>query len=167
MEKLGQPSGFLNANRMPLRSHEDILVFYKKLPTYNPQKVKGKPNNSRGSSNKPLTNNNYGTLKYVDNKDSLGDMKHPRSIISYNRPHPPIFATQKSTELIEWLIKSYSNKGDVVLDNTMGSGTTGIASINTNRYFIGIEKDPDNYILAEKRIEQVYKSKGEINYGTK
>ena len=163
-EKLGQPTGFLNANKMPLRSHEDILIFYKKPPTYNPQKVKGKPNNSRGSSSKPLTNNNYGSMIFVDNRETLGDMKHPKSILSFHKPHPPVFATQKSVELCEWLIKSYSNEGDTVLDNCMGSGTTGIACINTNRNFVGIEKNPDNYILAEKRIEQVYKSKGG-NYG--
>lgn len=151
-EKLGQPSGFLNAKKMPLRNHEDILVFYKELPTYNPQKVKGKPNHSRGKSNKPLTNNNYGGLSFVDNKETLGDMKHPKSILSFHKPHPPIFATQKSIELCEWLIKSYSNEGDTVLDNCMGSGTTGIACINTNRKFIGFEKDVENYNLAKSRI---------------
>lgn len=151
-EKLGQPSGFLNANKMPLRSHEDILLFYTKPPVYHPQKVKGKPNNSRGASNKPLTNNNYGDFVFVDNHEKLGDMKHPRSIIQFNKPHPPIFATQKSVELCEWLIKSYSNVGDTILDNCMGSGTTGVASLNTGRKFIGIEKNEENYNLASKRI---------------
>lgn len=151
-EKLGQPSGFLNAKKMPLRNHEDILVFYKELPIYNPQKVKGKPNHSRGKANKPLTNNNYGGLSFVDNKETLGDMKHPKSILSFHKPHPPIFATQKSIELCEWLIKSYTNEGDTVLDNCMGSGTTGIACINTNRKFIGFEKDVENYNLAKSRI---------------
>lgn len=151
-EKLGQPTGFLNANKMPLRNHEDILIFYKKPPIYNPQKVKGKPNNSRGSSSKPLTNNNYGSMIFVDNKETLGDMKHPKSILSFNKPHPPVFATQKSVELCEWLIKSYSNEGDTILDNCMGSGTTGIACINTSRNFIGIEKNENNFELATKRI---------------
>lgn len=151
-EKLGQSSGFLNANKMPLRNHEDICVFYKKLPTYNPQKVKGKPNHSRGSSKKPLKNNNYGELLFVDNLEKLGDMKHPKSILSFSKEHPPVFATQKSTELCEWLIKSYSNEGETILDNCMGSGTTGMACINTNRKFIGIEKDSDNFKLAESRI---------------
>lgn len=145
-------TGFLNANKMPLRQHEDILVFYKKPPTYHPQKVKGKPNHSRGSSKKPLTNNNYGSLLFVDNKDALKDMKHPTSIVTFDKPHPPVFATQKPTELMEWLINSYSNEGDVVLDCCVGSGTTALAAKNTNRDFIGFEKNVDNYELALVRL---------------
>lgn len=70
------PSGFLNANRIPLRSHEEICIFYKKQPTYNPQKVKGKPNHSKGKP-KDYQNNNYGKFELVDNSKELGDMKHP------------------------------------------------------------------------------------------
>lgn len=153
-QKLGHPSGFLNANRQPLREHEDILVFYRKQPTYNPQKWVGEENHSRGVSTKPLTNNNYGAMDYADNHEALGNLKHPRSILAFQKPHPPIFATQKSQELIEWLIKSYSNEGDVVLDNTMGSGTTGRACVRTSRQFIGIEKDTDNYNLAVEQITE-------------
>ena len=149
-------SGFLNANRMPLRSHEDIMVFYKRLPQYNPQKTKGKPNNSKGKP-KQNENNNYGHFEFVDNKDELGGMKHPKAIVIFEKPHPSItiHPTQKPVELLEYLIKTYTNEGEVVLDNTMGSGSTGVACINTNRNFIGIELDENYFEIAKKRIEEV------------
>ena len=148
-------SGFLNANRMPLRSHEDIMVFYKRLPQYNPQKTKGKPNNSKGKP-KQNENNNYGHFEFVDNKDELGGMKHPKSIVIFEKPHPSIsiHPTQKPVELLEYLIKTYTNEGDLVLDNVMGSGSTGVACINTNRNFIGIELDQEYFKIAEKRIQE-------------
>ena len=148
-------SGFLNANRMPLRSHEDIMVFYKRLPKYNPQKTKGKPNNSKGKP-KQNENNNYGHFEFVDNKDELGGMKHPKSIVIFEKPHPSIsiHPTQKPVELLEYLIKTYTKENDIVLDNVMGSGSTGVACINTNRNFIGIELDEDYFEIARKRIEE-------------
>ena len=147
-------SGFLNANRMPLRSHEDIMVFYKKLPQYNPQKTKGKPNNSKGKP-KQNENNNYGHFEFVDNKDELGDMKHPKSIVTFEKPHPSIsiHPTQKPVALFEYLIKTYTNKGETVLDNCMGSGTTAIACLNTNRQYIGFELDETYHKLSLERIE--------------
>ena len=148
-------SGFLNANRMPLRVHEDILVFYKNLPTYNPQKVKGKPNHSKGNM---ITdeNNNYGKYGKMDNKDILGDMKHPKSIISFQKPHPSncLHPTQKPLKLFEWLIKTYTKEGDLVLDNCIGSGTTAVACKQTGRNFIGIEKEQKYVDIANKRLEQ-------------
>lgn len=148
------PSGFLNAKRMPLPSHEDIIVFYKKLPTYNPQKFKGKKNNGNGKLNKNYKNNNYGDFEQVDNRDNLGDMKFPRSILSFQKPHPStcVHPTQKPVELLEYLIKTYTNKGDIVLDFTMGSGSTGVACKNINRKFIGIELDKHYFDIAERRI---------------
>lgn len=150
------PSGFLNANRMPLREHEDIMVFYKKLPTYNPQKVKGNPCHSKGKvvgemNDKQLKNNNYGNFKCVETE---GDMKFPTSILEFPKPHPSVSVhpTQKSLELIEWLIKTYTNEEDIVLDNCMGSGTTGVACKNLNRNFIGIEKDENYFEIAKNRI---------------
>ena len=138
---------------MPLRVHEDILIFYKKLPNYNPQKVKGKPNHSKGSM-KTDKNNNYGKYGKVDNRDILGEMKHPKSIISFQKPHPSkaIHPTEKPVELMDWLVKTYTNKGDLVLDNCMGSGTTGIACMNLNRDWIGIEINPVDFEIAVKRI---------------
>ena len=149
------PSGFLNANRMPLRSHEEIAIFYKKQPTYNPQKTKGKPNHSKGTP-KECQNNNYGEYDFVDNTKELGDMKHPKSIITIQKPHPStmIHPTQKPIELLEWLINTYTNENDIVLDNCMGSGSTGVACLNTNRNFIGIELDENYFNTAEERIGQ-------------
>lgn len=148
-------SGFLNANRMPLRSHEEIAIFYEKQPTYNPQKTKGKPNHSKGTP-KECQNNNYGEYDFVDNTKELGDMKHPKSIITIQKPHPSkmIHPTQKPVELLEWLINTYTNENDTVLDNCMGSGSTGVACLNTNRNFIGIELDENYFNIAEERIGQ-------------
>tara|TARA_Y100000310_G_scaffold285382_1_gene308809 strand:+ start:37 stop:777 length:741 start_codon:yes stop_codon:yes gene_type:complete len=148
-------AGFLNANRMPLRSHEDIVIFYKQLPTYNSQKVIGNKNHSKGKLKKNK-NHNYGTHKFVDNTDKLGNMKHPKSILSFQKPHPAtmIHPTEKPVGVCEWLIKSYTNEGDIVLDNCMGSGTTGVACKNTNRKFIGMELDKIYFKEAKKRINK-------------
>lgn len=155
------PSGFLNANRMPLREHEDIMVFYKKLPTYNPQKIKGKPCHTKGKvvgkmNDAQLNNNNYRDFKCVETE---GDMKFPTSILEFSKPHPSISVhpTQKPVELLEWLIKTYTNEGETVLDNCMGSGSTGVACVNTNRKFIGIELDTSYYEIAKQRVDNTYK----------
>ena len=147
------PSGFLNANRMPLRSHEEIVIFYKKLPTYNPQMTEGNPNHSKGSSNR-LTNNNYSSFKKVDNSITSGNMKHPKSICTFSKPHPSKMQhpTEKPVKCLEYLIKTYTNEGDLVMDNCMGSGSTGVACVNTNRRFIGIEKEHKYYNIAANRI---------------
>ena len=147
------PSGFLNANRMPLRTHEEICVFYKKLPIYNPQKVTGNPNHSKGVPKK-CVNNNYGDFEFVDNSKELGDMKHPVSIVRFSKPHPSVSVhpTQKSVEICEWLIRTYTTAGMTVLDNCMGSGTTGIACKRTGRHFIGIEIDPNYFNIAKMRM---------------
>lgn len=146
-------SGFLNANRMPLRQHEQIAVFYKNAPTYNPQKIKGNPNHSKGKIKKG-TNNNYGDFKFVDNKDVLGCMKYPTSIINCQKPHPSttVHPTQKPIELLENLIKTYTNEGETVLDNCMGCGSTGIACKNTNRRFIGIELNEKYFDVAKNLL---------------
>ena len=154
------PSGFLNANRMPLRVHEDICVFYKKLPVYNVQKKKGKPNHSKGKE-KEYINNNYGDFNFVDNVEKLGDMKHPKSILTYQKPHPSKcnHPTEKPVELLEFLIKSYTNKDDIVLDNCMGSGSTGVACLNTNRRFIGIEKEEKYFEISKDRLLKAWREK--------
>lgn len=150
-------TGFLNANRMPLRQHEDIMVFYKKLPTYNPQKAKGKPSHSKGKivgkrNDEHLNNNTYGDFIVTEN---ISDMKHPTSILQFAKPHSSIaiHPTQKPVDLLEYLIKTYTNENDIVLDNCMGSGSTGVACINTNRKFIGIELDESYFNIAKERIE--------------
>lgn len=157
------PSGFLNANRMPLRTTEEIVVFYNKQPIYNPQKTKGTPNHSKGkavnktSDDEGRVNNNYGKYTIVDNNKELGDMKHPTSLITFSKPHPSVslHPTEKPVHLCERLIKSYTNENMTVLDNCMGSGSTGVACVNTNRNFIGIELDENYFNIAKERIEQV------------
>ena len=155
-----RPTGFLNAKRMPLRSHEDIMVFYKKLPTYNPQFWEGEPLHGMGKKFREWANenNNYGKFDSQNNPSALreGDTKkYPRSVLSFTRPHPPIHPTEKPVKLIEWLIKTYSNKGDIILDSCMGSGTTGVACKNLERNFIGMELDEEYFNIAKKRIEEV------------
>ena len=149
-------SGFLNAKRMPLRSHEDILVFYKSLPTYNPQMTEGKPLHGKGTSYKikELTNNCYGNLGATEDVRKGSTEKYPTSVVRFQKPHPScaVHPTQKSSELCEWLIKTYTNEGETVLDNCMGSGSTGVACVNTNRNFIGIELSENYFKIAEGRI---------------
>lgn len=152
-----RPSGFLNAKRMPLRSHEDILVFYKKLPTYNPQFWEGEPLHGMGSKFKEgkLANNNYGKFDSHKNPSAEreGDtMKYPRSVLKFPKPHPPLHPTQKPVELCNWLIETYSNENDIILDNCMGSGTTAISALQTNRRFIGFEINEEYINLANSRI---------------
>jgi site-specific DNA-methyltransferase (adenine-specific) len=149
-------SGHLNAKRQPLRQHENIAVFYKKLGTYNPQMTIGKPSHSQGTKfkTKEVTNQNYGKHKPVET-DTTTNLKYPKSIISFQKPHPSsaVHRTEKSIDLLEWLIKTYSNEGDLVLDNTAGSFTTAIACLNTNREFISFEMDSHYFELGKKRIE--------------
>ena len=162
-------TGFLNANRMPLRCHEDIAVFYKSLPIYNPQMEEGMPNHPRGSGvgKDKKTNSCYGKHKEteidygvengIDKNASVNpNEKFPRSIIRIKKEHEAkvYHPTQKSVDLLEYLIRTYSNEGDTVLDNTMGSGSTGVACVNTNRNFIGIELDENYFKIAEQRINE-------------
>ena len=159
-------TGFLNANRMPMRCHEDICVFYKSLPTYNPQYVKGEPNHPQGNGKHKQTNRCYG--KYGNDykgriyesvprvKSTVPEgMKLPRSIVSIKKEHETkvYHPTQKPVALLEYLINTYSNEGDTILDNTMGSGSTGVACVNTKRNFIGIELNEEYYNIAKQRIE--------------
>ena len=98
-----------------------------------------------------VINNNYGNYTIVEN---VSDMHYPKSILTYQKPHPSValHPTQKPVELIEWLIKTYTNEGDLILDNCMGSGTTGVACKNLNRNFFGIEKDKKYFDIAKERI---------------
>ena len=145
-------SGFLNANRMPLRQHEQIAVFYNNLPIYNPQMTKGEPNHNVGNLQREMSNNNYGDYTRVC--PPYDGMKYPTSIISFQKPHPSVsqHRTEKSVPMLEYLIKTYTDKGMVVMDNCMGSGTAGLACINTERSFIGIEKDEEYFKVCCDRI---------------
>jgi site-specific DNA-methyltransferase (adenine-specific) len=150
------PSGFLNANRQPLRVHENVLIFYKSLGTYNPQKVKGSKNYSKGSM-KTDVNNNYGKYGKVDNSEEQGEMKHPQSVISFMKPHPSKakHPTEKPVELAEWIVKTYSNEGDLILDNCIGTGWTAIACKKFNRNFIGMDLNKDYILIANERLSQL------------
>jgi len=150
-------SGFLNANRQPLRVHEDILVFYKKQPTYNPQFSEGEPLHGKGNKylNKEGVNNNYGYYDTTTPETRKGStQKYPKSVLNFNRPGPSVILhpTEKPIDLCEYLIKTYTNEDEIVLDNTCGVGTTCIAAKNTNRNFIGMEQDEKWYEIAIKRI---------------
>ena len=158
--KKDRPSGFLNAKKMPLKDVEEILVFYKKCPVYNPQFWEGIPLHGMGTKYKEgnLGNNNYGKFASHTNPSANreGDTKkYPRQVLEFKRPHPPIFPTQKPVDLCEYLIKTYTNEGDLVLDNCMGSGSTGVACKKLNRKFIGIELNSETFNLAKDRIEGV------------
>lgn len=153
-------SGFLNAKRMPLRQHEQIAIFYKKMPTYNPQYTEGKPLHGKGSSfkTKKVQNKNYGDFSMVEDKRAGSTQKYPTTILRFQKPHPSValHRTEKSIPCLEWLISTYTNKGDVVLDNCMGSGTCGVACLNTGRKFIGIELDKHYYKVARNRIKESF-----------
>jgi len=151
-----RPTGFLNANRMPLRSHEHILIFYRELPVYNPQMTKGKPNHVKhGTLRKSKTNNNYGAVNPYAQTST--ENKHPKSIIFFDQqdPNDIVHPTQKPVDLFRWVIKTYTNPGDVVFDGYSGSGTTAAACIKEKRYFIGSELNKKYYDLSVKRLTEM------------
>ena len=143
-----QCSGFLNAKKQPLRNCEDIAVFYKKQCVYNPQMRKGKPQlKSTGGRT-----SNYGKFTYMPH---VSEDYYPTTLLEVPLPrfkngHP----TQKPVALLEYLIKTYTNEGETVLDNCMGSGSTGVACVHTGRDFIGIELDEHYFSIAKERIEK-------------
>lgn len=149
-------TGFLNSNRQPLRKHEQIAVFYKKQPTYNPIYTQGQPLHGKGKKYKTtdIKNQNYGKFEILEDYRKGATDKYPTSIISIQKVHPSktIHPTQKPVELMQYLIETYTNPGECVLDNCMGSGTVGIACLNSNRSFIGIEINKNYYNLASNRI---------------
>lgn len=158
-KKGNRSTGFLDAKKRPLRNHELILIFYKRQPRYNPQFEIGQPLHGMGSKfkTKEGVNNNYGYFNKSDEKwDSRkGETKkYPKSILVFNKPHPPIHPTQKPVALFEYLIRTYTNEGDLVLDNCMGSGTTAIACMNTKRNFIGFELEKKYFDICIKRIAE-------------
>lgn len=143
-------TGFLNAKKMPLKIHENILVFYKKLPLYNPQMRTGfKPYKCKQGRH----SSNYGDYQEGHITESNGE-RYPIDIVKFNRDKDKLHPTQKPVALLEYLIKTYTNKNEIVLDNCMGSGSTGIACLNTNRTFIGMELNEDYFNIAKERIEK-------------
>jgi DNA modification methylase len=144
----GKSVGFLNANKQPLRAHELIYVFYNKQPIYNPQKIEGLPYRKTLKNNvdKEIRTGYYGT-SYMTATNNTTGLRHPISILPkyYIEKVKNNHYTRKSIKICEWLIKTYTNENDIVLDFTCGSGSTLKGCINTNRRYIGIEKDPEIY----------------------
>jgi site-specific DNA-methyltransferase (adenine-specific) len=146
----------LNARRRPLKKHEAILVFAAAGTTiYNPQMTAGDPYIRRGDCR--VKSENFSAAKATMDRGSADGLRFPTSVLKFpsegmnvGNHHP----TQKPVALMEYLIRTYTNEGDTVLDNTMGSGTTGVACANTRRKFIGIERDPTYFAIAEKRIAE-------------
>jgi DNA modification methylase len=153
-------TGHLNAKKMPMKSHENVCVFYKNLPTYNPQKTTGhKPFGAvkpKDNIPEPEVKRNYNHVNKQLGNDGKTTDRYPRSIQKFSvinndnkeKWHP----TQKPVGMIEYFIKTYSNENDIILDNCMGSGSTGIACLNFNRKFIGIELNDEYFDKAKERI---------------
>lgn len=147
------PTGHLNAKKMPMKAHENVLVFYEQQPTYNPIKTTGhvrKTATKRRDLTPVYGAQNFKPIAYDSTE------RYPRSVLTFasDKQRSKLHPTQKPVALCEYLIRTYSNPGDLVLDNCMGSGTTGVACANTGRRFIGIEKDPAFFAVAQQRLQQ-------------
>ena len=148
-------TGHLNAKKQPMRDKEDVLVFYTKQCLYNPQKTIGSPYKDKAGrdykSNTSMTDS-YGS--YTNKREDNTGFRYPRQVQSFPAvERGSVHPTQKPVPLMEYLIKTYTNEGETVLDFTMGSGTTGVACANLNRKFIGIELDKGYFDTASKRID--------------
>ena len=150
-------SNFQNAHKQPMKSHENVLVFYQRQPTYNPVYWYGNPYKVGGGERKRIIEGirgNKSAAKFRPVTTSEDGRRYPLSIIKFERDGSRIHPTQKPVALLEYLIKTYTNEGETVLDNCMGSGSTGVACVNTGRNFIGMELDPGYFEIAKKRIEE-------------
>lgn len=143
-------TGHLNAKKQPMKFHENVLVFYRQQATYNPQLEAGKAysqKSGRGSSN-------YGSQETVTTENT--GFRYPKSVQHFARDRDGHHPTQKPVALMEYLIRTYTNEGETVLDNTMGSGSTGVACARMGRKFIGIELDERYFDIACERITKAY-----------
>lgn len=149
--KKSRAVGFLNANKMPLRIHEDILVFAKGRTKYNPQFELGAPYISKRKAS-----GKAGIYREVKRSETVNPgVRYPKDLVEFsNTCEKVIHNTQKPVALFEYLIKTYTDVGDVVLDNTSGSGTTAIAAMNTGRRYICVEKDMANFLQSVDRVQQ-------------
>jgi site-specific DNA-methyltransferase (adenine-specific) len=144
-----QGTGFLNAKKQPLRNHESVLIFYKQQPTYNPQFTEGKPYTCK--SGKASSNYNEQISVVTENEGK----RYPLTVLDFSYDKNKLHPTQKPVALFEYMINTYTKEGNLVLDNCMGSGTTGVACKNLNRDFIGIEKDENYFSIAKERIDSI------------
>ena len=154
-----KPSGHLNAKKQPMRAYEDIIVFYKGQCVYNPQGlIYGEFDNNRPSrGNKIKGEYTFGIEKDFGKSNAKG---YPKNLLEFANPNNNLLhPTQKPVALLEYLIKAYTNEGETVLDNTFGSCTCGVACVNTNRNFIGIEKDENYFNIGLKRINDAITQK--------
>ena len=147
IHKKSAGGGFLNAKKMPLRCHENILVFYKKLPTYNPQFTKGKPSYKTCRTRFSRNYQNQLQTTYISD-----GRRYPRDVINFTFPSNVKHPQQKPVDLLEYLIRTYTNEGELVLDATIGSGSTAVAAVNTGRHFIGFETEKNFCDIANERI---------------
>jgi DNA modification methylase len=154
-----QATGHLNVKKMPMKAHENILIFYKKCETYNPQKTTGHVRKVSSAKNRAECINRRNLKSdYLYNKefaDKVNDYdsteRYPRSVLKFksDKQKSALHETQKPLALLEYLIKTYSNEGDIILDNCSGSGTTNLASMNLNRFSIGIERERKNILIFQ------------------
>tara|TARA_R110002072_G_scaffold752_3_gene6158 strand:+ start:2747 stop:3481 length:735 start_codon:yes stop_codon:yes gene_type:complete len=142
------------AKKQPLRCLENILLFYKKQPTYNPQMQQGKKWHRGGKKEHKTKTLNISTL--FNNGSDKTNLKYPKNLIEFSNANKMnnVHSTQKPVALMEYLIRTYTNENETVLDFTIGSGSTGVACVNTKRNFIGIEQDENYFNIAKKRIEE-------------
>lgn len=159
-------SGFLNAKKMPLRNHEHILVFYRSLPTYNPQMGVGI--RKKGIRKHDRTGTNYGKFATQEKADYFDDKgkRYPQSVIDFsngNKTTDSDHPTQKPIDLIRYLILTYSNPKDLVFDGYMGSGTTRVAALNEGRNFIGSELNTDYFNASEERYQRFQENVRQLN----
>ncbi len=145
-------SDFMNAKKKPLKIHEDILVFYGNSHKYNPQYIIGKPYTKWNTQNAVNENTNYN--QYGSSVSSSKGKRYPTTVLKFDRVPYPVHPTQKPVDLLEWLICSYTDVGDIVLDNCIGSGSTGVAAINTKRNIIGFETSEEYYNIANTRLKE-------------
>ena len=149
------PTGFLDSNRRPLRGHENIIVFSKETAKYIPQKHLGKPYDIIKTAFKGESVTTDKKIKAAGHRVINGGDRFPKTILKFKVSKAGSHPTQKPVKLIEYLIKTYSNKGDIILDNCIGSGTTAIAAYLTDRNWIGIEKEQKYVDIANKRIKHI------------
>jgi site-specific DNA-methyltransferase (adenine-specific) len=152
----GNATGHLNARKAPMKAHENILVFYEKFSTYNPQKTYGHARKVSVADRSAKQSACYGAQNGITEYDSTE--RFPRTVLKFSSDKQVVnvHPTQKPVELMEYLVRTYTDEGMLVLDNCMGSGSTGVACANTGRRFIGIEKDPRYFDIACGRVEKAY-----------
>jgi site-specific DNA-methyltransferase (adenine-specific) len=154
-------TGHLNAKKQPMRNVETISVFYGKQCMYNPQLYVKDPRDIRPATNKRMNSDVYGDMSANSVREIPKEMGYPKQILKYSSQFgggiPSHHPTQKPVALCEYLIRTYTNEGETVMDNTMGSGTTGVACANTRRNFIGIEQDDKYFEIGKNRIEEANK----------